>query len=57
MPRNGNILILGHVSEVFCMQNDTSGGSSETGTNVLAARPTRVPSISAATAITRTGSG
>ena len=33
----------------------SSGGSSETGTKVLAARPTRVPSISAATAITPEG--
>ena len=35
----GRSLSLGQVSEVFCTQNDTSGGSSETGTNVDAARP------------------
>ena len=29
----------GHVVDVFCTQNDTSGGSSDTGTKVLAARP------------------
>ena len=35
---------------VFCTQNDTRGGSSETGT-VLTARPTRIPSSSEAMAI------
>ena len=39
----------------FCTQNDTSGGSSDTGTKVLAAKPTRVPSTSAAIAITPVG--
>ena len=29
----------GQVSELFCTQNDTSGGSSDTGTKVLAAKP------------------
>ena len=41
--------------EVFCTQNDTNGGSNETGTNVLAANPTRVPSTSAAIAMTPDG--
>ena len=46
---------LGQVSDVFCTQNDTSGGSSDTGTKVLAARPTRMPSTSAAIAMTPDG--
>jgi hypothetical protein len=37
------------------MQYDTSGGSSDTGTNVLAARPTLSPSTSAAIATTPIG--
>ena len=40
---------------MFCTQNDTNGGSSDTGTNVLAANPTRVPSTSAAIAMTPDG--
>ena len=46
---------MGQVSEVFWTQNDTSGGSSETGTNVDAANPTRAPDTSAAIAITPVG--
>src|ERR1700754_929719 len=45
----------GHVVEVFCTQNDTNGGSNDTGTNVLAASPSRAPSTSAAMAITPDG--
>src|SRR5437588_1395920 len=55
MPSIGTPLSLGHVVEVFCTQNDTSGGSSETGTKVLAAKPSRVPSTSAAMATTPDG--
>ena len=55
IPSAGRSRSFGHVSEVFCTQNDTSGGSSDTGTNVLAARPTRTPSTSAATATTPVG--
>ena len=55
MPSWGRSLSFGHVSEVFCTQNDTSGGSSDTGTNVLAASPTRTPSTSAAIAMTPEG--
>src|SRR5262245_8627897 len=55
MPSAGTSLSLGHVSEVFCTQKDTNGGSSETGTKVLAARPTRTPSTSAAIARTPAG--
>jgi hypothetical protein len=40
---------------VFCTQNDTNGGSSDTGTKVLAAKPSRTPSTSAAMAITPDG--
>lgn len=39
MPSIGTPVSFGHVVEVFCTQNDTSGGSSETGTKVLAAKP------------------
>ena len=46
---------LGQVVDVFWTQNDTSGGSSDTGTKVLAARPTRAPSTSAAIAMTPVG--
>src|ERR1700751_15563 len=55
MPSIGKPFSLGHVVEVFCTQNDTSGGSSETGTKVLAARPSRVPLTSAAMATTPDG--
>src|SRR5579875_382416 len=55
IPKRGTPLSLGHVVEVFCTQNDTSGGSSETGTKVLAARPSRTPSTSAAMATTPVG--
>ena len=55
MPSIGRSLSLGHVVEVFCTQNDTNGGSSETGTKVLAARPSRVPFTSAAMATTPDG--
>ena len=55
MPSIGRSLSLGHVVDVFCTQNETSGGSSETGTKVLAARPTRTPSTSAAMATTPDG--
>ncbi len=55
MPSIGRSLSLGHVVEVFCTQNDTNGGSSETGTKVLAARPSRVPFTSAAIATTPDG--
>src|SRR6185437_5001778 len=55
MPSIGRSLSLGHVVDVFCTQNDTSGGSSETGTKVLAAKPSRVPLISAAMATTPDG--
>lgn len=55
MPRTGSSRSLGQVADEFCTQNDTSGGSSETGTKVLAARPTRAPSTSAAIAITPDG--
>ena len=50
MPRYGASASLGQVVDVFWTQNDTSGGSSDTGTKVLAARPTRAPSTSAAIA-------
>ena len=55
MPSFGRSLSLGQVVEVFCTQNDTNGGSSETGTKVLAARPTRTPATSAAIATTPEG--
>src|ERR1700743_833582 len=55
MPSIGRSLSLGQVVDVFCTQNDTSGGSSETGTKVLAARPTRTPATSAAIATTPDG--
>ncbi len=55
MPSRGRSFSCGQVSEVFCTQNETSGGSSETGTKVLAARPTRAPSTSAAMAMTPDG--
>ena len=55
MPSRGRSLSFGQVSEVFCTQNDTSGGSSDTGTKVLAASPTRTPSTSAAIAMTPDG--
>src|SRR6476659_1530807 len=55
MPNAGRSLSLGHVVEVFCTQNDTSGGSRDTGTKVLAANPTRTPSTSAAMAMTPDG--
>ena len=55
IPSTGTSLSLGHVVDEFCTQNDTSGGSSDTGTNVLAANPTRMPSTSAAIAITPEG--
>src|SRR5882757_8769874 len=55
IPRNGRSLSLGHVVDVFCTQNDTNGGSRETGTKVLAASPTRTPSTSAAIAMTPGG--
>src|SRR6516164_11286529 len=55
MPSIRTPLSLGHVVDVFCTQNDTSGGSSETGTKVLAAKPSRTPSISAAMATTPDG--
>ena len=55
MPSRGRSFSLGQVSEVFCTQNETSGGSSDTGTKVLAARPTRMPSTSAAMAMTPDG--
>src|SRR5271163_3137669 len=51
MPSACTSLSFGHVVEVFCTQNDTSGGSSDTGTNVLAAKPSRTPLISAAIAM------
>ncbi|BBZ15680.1 hypothetical protein MGAD_00150 [Mycolicibacterium gadium] len=46
---------LGHVVEVFCTQIDTSGGSTETVVNELAAMPTGSPSMLAQTAITPDG--
>ncbi len=55
MPKDGRSFNLGQVSELFCTQNETSGGSSDTGTKVLAARPTRRPSTSAAIAMTPEG--
>src|SRR3954452_7625042 len=55
IPSEGTSLSFGQVSEVFCTQNDTSGGSRDTGTKVLAANPTRVPSTSAAIAMTPDG--
>src|ERR1700692_876307 len=55
MPSIGKSLSLGQVVDVFCTQNDTNGGSSETGTKVLAARPTRTPRTSAAMATTPDG--
>src|SRR6476620_615035 len=55
IPRNGRSLSFGHVVDVFCTQKDTSGGSKETGTNVLAARPTSTPSACAAIAMTPDG--
>ncbi|COW15917.1 Uncharacterised protein [Mycobacterium tuberculosis] len=55
MPSIGTPVSFGHVVEVFCTQNDTSGGSSKTGTKVLAAKPCRTPSTSAAMATTPVG--
>src|SRR4051794_4986694 len=55
MPSMATPLSLGHVVDVFWTQKETSGGSSETGTKVLAARPSRTPSISAAMATTPDG--
>src|SRR6516225_433462 len=55
MPSIRTPLSLGHVVDVFCTQNDTSGGSSETGTKVLAAKPSRTPSTTAAMATTPDG--
>src|SRR5271166_5472740 len=55
IPSARTCLSFGHVVEVFCTQNDTNGGSSDTGTNVLAASPSRTPSTSAAMAITPDG--
>src|SRR6478735_11009977 len=55
MPNAGRSFSLGHVVEVFCTQNETSGGSRDTGTKVLAANPTRTPSTSAAMAMTPDG--
>src|ERR1700756_2228069 len=55
MPSIGKSLSLGHVVDVFCTQNDTSGGSRETGTKVLAASPSRVPLTTAAMATTPDG--
>lgn len=55
MPSIGRSLSLGQVVDVFCTQNDTNGGSNETGTNVLAANPTRTPETSAAIATTPDG--
>ena len=55
MPSRGRSLSCGQVSDVFCTQNETSGGSSDTGTKVLAASPTRMPSTSAAMAMTPDG--
>src|SRR6185312_7201875 len=55
MPSIGTSLSLGHVVEMFCTQNETSGGSRYTGTKVLAARPSRAPLSSAAMATTPDG--
>src|SRR5882757_2139084 len=55
MPSIGTPLSFGHVVEVFCTQNDTSGGSRDTGTKVLAAKPSRTPSTWAAMATTPVG--
>src|ERR1700733_7888339 len=55
IPSACTLLSFGHVVEVFCTQNDTNGGSNDTGTNVLAARPSRMPSTSAAIAMTPDG--
>src|SRR3954453_18958147 len=55
IPRNGRSFSLGHVVDEFCTQNDTSGGSNDLGTKVLAARPPLAPSTSAAIAITPEG--
>ena len=53
--QKGNCWSRGHVAEVFCTQNETNGGSRDTGTNVLAAIPSRTPSASAAIATTPDG--
>src|SRR3954471_12785102 len=45
----------GHVLELLATENDTSGGSRLTDVKELAARPTLVPSTSAATATTPLG--
>ena len=55
MPSEGRPWSFGQVVEEFCTQNATRGGSSDTGTKVLAARPTRTPSTSAAMAMTPEG--
>src|ERR1700686_3642743 len=55
IPSRGTSLSFGQVVDVFCTQNDTSGGSSDTGTKVLTASPTRVLPTSAAIAITPVG--
>src|SRR5258707_9950824 len=55
MPREGTSFNMGHVVDVFCTQKATSGGSSDTGTKVLAAIPTLSSSIVAAIAMTPDG--
>src|SRR2546422_10973654 len=50
IPSEGRSFSFGQVSEVFCTQNDTNGGSRETGAKGLGARPGRQPSPSAGNA-------
>src|SRR5438067_4103801 len=45
-------LMCGHVVELWAAQNDTSGGSSETDVNELAARPYGLPSSRAVMTVT-----
>ena len=55
MPSSGAVRRAGQVVEECATQTDTSGGSSETGTKELAARPRGLPSTIAATAATPVG--
>ncbi|CNW95127.1 Uncharacterised protein [Mycobacterium tuberculosis] len=54
-PSRGRSRNFGHVVEQFCTQIDTSGGSTETDVNELAAMPTGWSSTIAQTAITPHG--
>jgi hypothetical protein len=55
MPSRSAVRSAGQVVEVCAMQTEAKGGSRDTETKELAARPAGSPSISAATAATPVG--